>query len=418
MIRTGPLGIGLKGVVALNRPDTDFGSGGHITQTWPKDPVDHAPLLRHGLKIVCWNMDWFADLFAEGAGGEAMLKPDDMVVRGPSPTNQPGAAPTVAHRMRLLTKAIVDLAPDVLIVLEGPSRAEELAHFFARIGHGEWVCHVQKTRTAQYPAGPVHAARRCIGIAVRTDTSRFASDPVVLFDAEDPDSGLVHDATEPFFADRRRDLSTEWFRFETRPLYAEIRPVAGAAFRILGVHLKSPAFFGGYDWSRWVVQAEANRARFAALSLRLRHRFLDAYLSEPETRDIPLLVTGGLNEGAGADVCDPRGHQSAAELLMGSVWAPHLTLGNALYDTCGRDYSEPDAFDQLWTMQFSDPISERIKHRGWVDHVLYSRNAPEGWCAGAQIPRATLGGLPFEAISDHFPVTVRVDTSMAHPRLD
>ncbi len=64
-------------------------------------------------------------------------------------------------------------------------------------------------------------------------------------------------------------------------------------------------------------------------------------------------------------------------------------------------------------MKSPDPISDRVQHHAWVDHILYTRNAPEGWCAGATIPRATLGGIPFDAISDHFPVTARIDTSIA-----
>lgn len=408
------LGLSMRGprnALCRNRPDTDFGSGGHITQSWPKDPVDFDPKLRHGLKLVTWNMDWLADLFAEDDDGQPMLKPEDMAVRGPSPLNRPGAGPTVAHRLRLLKKAIVDLDPDLILVLEGPNRSQALQHFFDVLGHGEWTCRVQRSRYIHLPNERMREARRCIGLAVRTDTGRLAPDPVAFFDAEDPGSGIIHDATQSFFAESTRDFTTEWFRFETRPIYAEIHPHSGAPFRVLGIHLKSRGFFGGYEWSRWLVQAEANRARFAALAHRMRRHFLDVYLSEPSTRDIPLVVAGGINEGPGAQVCDPRGQLTSAEILMGSVWAPELALGNALFDATGREYSSPEAFENVWTMRFPDPISDRVRHKAWVDHILYSRNAPAGWCAGATIPRTTLGGIPFETISDHFPVSVRIDTS-------
>lgn len=414
-----PIGLSGRGPQVRpcrNRPDTDFGSGGHITHPWPKDPVDHKPTLRHGLKLVCWNMDWLADLFAENEEGRAVLKPEDMVVRGPSPANQQGSAPTVAHRLRLIGKAMSDLEPDIVVLLEGPRRSDALASFFQRLGHGEWECHVQRSAFERYPGGPVREAQRCVGLAVRTDTSRFAADPVTLFDADNPASGIVHEATQPFFAEGSRDLATEWYRFQTRPLYAEIRPNVGDPFRILGVHLKSRGFFAGYDWSRWLIQAEINRGMFAALAQRLRERFLDPYLLDPETRDIPLVVTGGLNEGPGAQVHHPQGRLSSAEMLMGTVWAPELALGNALFDAVGSEYSAPNTFRDIWTMKFPDPISERVQHRAWVDHILYSRNGPDGWCAGATIPRATLGGIPFDAISDHFPVTARIDTSMTGRR--
>jgi hypothetical protein len=259
----------------------------------------------------------------------------------------------------------------------------------------------------------VREAQCCIGLAVRTDTSRFAADPVLVFDAENPSSGIIHEATQPFFLERSSDLATEWFRFQTRPLYAEVRPHVGAPFRLLGVHLKSRGFFGGYEWSRWLIQAEMNRAMFAALAQRLRERFLDRYLTDPETRDIPLIVAGGINEGPGAQVHHPQGRLSTAEMMMGTVWAPHLTLGNALFDAVGAEYSAPDTFSDIWTMKFPDPISDRVLHSAWVDHILYTRNAPDGWCAGAKIPRATLGGIPYTTISDHLPVTARIDTSVA-----
>lgn len=406
-------GRGKHDGLCRNRPDTDFGSGGHITQPWPKDPIDHEPSFRHGLKLVTWNMDWLADLFAEDDEGRPVLKPDDMIVRGPVPASLRGSGPTVAHRMRLLRKGISDLDPDIVVVLEAPNRSEALKLFFDRLGIGDWVCQVQRTRFELYPGGPEKDARRCVGLAIRTDTSRFSVDPVTVFDADDPSSGAVHSATQPFFMERGSDLATEWFRFQTRPLYAEFRPHAGEPFRLLGVHLKSRGFFGGYEWSRWLVQAEMNRGMFAALAQRLRERLLDVYLSDTETKNIPLIVAGGLNEGPGAHVYHPQGRLSTAEMLMGTVWAPHLVLGNALFDAAGREYSAPETFDDMWTMKFPDPISDRVQHRAWVDHILYSRNAPEGWCAGATIPRATLDGIPYEAISDHFPVTARIDTSMA-----
>jgi hypothetical protein len=396
----------------MNRPDTDFGSGGHITHPWPKDPVDYEPKLRHGLKFVAWNMDWFADLFAEGEDCTLEFKPEDMSVRGPSPLSNPGTAPTVAHRLRLMKKAVIDLDPDIILVLEGPRQSAALQRFFERMDHGAWACHVQQSRYADVPGGVVRERQRCLGLAVRTDTSRFAADAVTAFDVEDPASGPLHAATEPFFLAHGRNGAAGWFHFETRPLYAEIRPHLGAPFRLLGLHLSSRGFFGGYDWSRWLVEAEANRMRFMALAHRVRHRFLDAYLSDPATCGVPLLVAGGLNEGPGAMVCDPRGRLCAAEVLMGSVWAPDLALGNALFDAAGAAYTSEGAFDEFWTMRFPDPISDRVRHRAWVDHVLYTRNAPDGWCAGATIPRTTLGGIAYESISDHFPVTARIDPSL------
>lgn len=396
-----------------NRPDTDFGSGGHITHPWPADPVDFNPLLRHGLKLVSWNMDWLADLYAEGADGAPALKPEDLQVRGPAPANRRDTAPTVGHRIRLFRRAIDDLDPDIMVVQEAPNSSAALQHFFDLMQHGEWLCRVQPSRYPERPDGPIREGRRCVGLAVRTDTARFDSDPVELFDAEAASNPLGA-ASASFFAERGEMI--EWVRAETRPLYAEIRPQAGVPFRVLGVHLRRSGLPPSRDWLRWIREDEANRGTICALARRLREGFLDAYLADAATRRVPLVVLGGLNNGIGARVHDAGGQLCAAEILMGTPWAPERTLSNALFDEVGRAYSEPDAFADLWTMRLPDPWTPRVIHRAWVDHILYSRNAPDGWCAGASIPRATVGGLPFDTVSDHFPVTVRIDTTGVPPR--
>ena len=96
---------------------------------------------------------------------------------------------------------------------------------------------------------------------------------------------------------------------------------------------------------------------------------------------------------------------------MGSVWKPELALGNALYDTLPDAKKAVMNFEDLTTTRFADPIFNNTFHRVWIDHVLYSRNAPAGWVGNAEIPRQT-PQRPFWRIADHYPVTVEVNTAL------
>ena len=203
-----------------NKPDTAFGSGGHITQEWRREPMDHDARLRHGLKFVVWNMQWLNDLFAHG--DDSVLLPSDMPVRGPSPRGG-DAPPTVEQRSNLIASGLTDLDPDIAVVVEGPDSTDKLALLFDTVARGRWQCHVQRSRSPCRPGGPIREAPQCVGLAVRTDTGRLADISFAVFDAEDPATGSFHDATEPFFFDAETG-TVEWLRYEHRALYARSGP--------------------------------------------------------------------------------------------------------------------------------------------------------------------------------------------------
>ena len=92
-----------------------------------------------------------------------------------------------------------------------------------------------------------------MGLAVRVDEGKFQDQPFLTFDTN------AVEAFDPFVVDVDDDGILEQYRFERRPLYAEVRPRDGAAFRVLGLHLKSKDIFGAYEWSKWWKIADANR---------------------------------------------------------------------------------------------------------------------------------------------------------------
>lgn len=360
------------------------------------------------MKLAVWNMEWLNDLVTARPGGVIRMKDDGARVRGPKPPWQ-AENPTVGERRALIARGLADLGADIVVVVEGPNLTEELQVIFDALAPGRWKCFVQRSRYPARPGGPNLGSAQCVGLAVRLDTGAFADPPFEAFDSEDVGSGLIFAASEPFFLDLGDDKVPEWFRYERRPLLAEIRPATGAPFRILGLHLKSKGIFAAHEWSRWWQLADANRMRLLAQCRHLREVFLDAYLQDPGTRDIPLIVCGDINDGPGFDTSEMRLNASGVETLMGSVWRPGLALGNALYDTLPPERQAALDFRGLGTTRFADPIFNDTYHRVWIDHILYSRRAPEGFVTGAEIPRETADGLEYWKISDHFPVTAEID---------
>lgn len=356
------------------------------------------------IKLAVWNMEWLNNLFTGGSADESSrFKEDDVEVGGA----------TVGERKAMIARGLAHLDAELMVVVEGPNRTEELQLLFDALAPGEWTTWVQVSKSINGPGRTdVWSSSQCVGIALRTDRGRFAAgEPLRVFDAMDPASGRIFAASEPFFHDSADDKVPEWYRYERRPAYAEVTLENGRRFRVLGLHLKSKGIFSAYEWSRWWALADANRQRLLAQCRHLREQFLDPYLTEPETRDIPLVACGDINDGPGFDTSEMRLNASAVETLMGSVWWPDLTLGNALFDRLGEKDKKALDFEDNYTTSFADPIFNRTYHRVWIDHVLYSRNAPAGWVSRATIERRIPDepALPYYRISDHFPVTARIE---------
>lgn len=120
-----------------------------------------------------------------------------------------------------------------------------------------------------------------------------------------------------------------------------------------------------------------------------------------------MIVAGDVNDGPGFDTSEMRLNASGVETLMGSIWKPDLSLGNALFDALSdRDRARLD-FSEVTTTRFADPIFNDTYHRVMIDHILYSRGTP-GWVAPAEVPRETAAGTAYWRSSDHFPVVAEV----------
>lgn len=359
------------------------------------------------INFAVWNMEWMNDLFEDGQ----TFHPDDKPVRGPNPGSRD--KPTVIERRESLAGAIDEMDLDVLVVVEGPNKADELQLFFDTDVAGTWLCDVQPTK----------GSSQIVGIAVKTSSGKFADDALTRFHLGEGQGGeaeRISEATLPFFIDTDDDEIQELHKYERLPLYAQVNVNDGTAFRVLGVHLKSKGIFDSLEWAKWWSKADANRKKIVAQCRQLRTQFLDHYLVEEDTRDIPMVVCGDINDGPGMDASERRLNTSAVERLMGTVWKPRLTLGNALFDSLDADDQHHIEVDEIYTTSFRDPLFGGFR-KSWIDHVLYTNNQPFGWIRDGKVFRDFTGDQPgktrkiwskYPHASDHQPVFAVIDTSV------
>lgn len=343
-------------------------------------------------RLLLWNMAWMNDLFVSGEEDE----PAEFRPSGDETAHDTEA--TVRQRRDDLSGVLDDLGAEVVVVVEGPNRTGELQLFFDEDVDGEWQTWVQ----------PSIGSAQCIGVAVRVDQDAFADPAFEKFDTQE----MVEFGA--FLRDADDDGIDENYAFERRPLYVQINPLEGESFRVMGLHLKSKGIFGAYEWSKWWQIADANRRKILAQASQVRLRFLDPYLTDSQTRGVPLIVCGDINDGPGLDASEKRLFGSGIERLMGTVWKPELCLRNALFESLSDTEQADLDFEAIATTSFQDPIFNNTWHNEWIDHVLYSASQGEPWVADAEVHHDMPDGTPiwkkYPHASDHYPVSVTVST--------
>lgn len=183
---------------------------------------------------------------------------------------------------------------------------------------------------------------------------------------------------------------------------------------MLGLHLKSKGIFNAYEWSKWWETADANRKKILAEAAHIHGTFIDSYLTDSQTKQIPLIVCGDINDGPGLDASERRLFASGIERLMGNIWQPSFCLGNALFDALKPKDQEELDFSSIYTTSFRDPIFNDTYQRDWIDQILYSKCQIANWVRNAQVhhymPDKTPIWKKYKYASDHHPVSIEVTT--------
>jgi endonuclease/exonuclease/phosphatase family metal-dependent hydrolase len=340
------------------------------------------------LKFVLWNVEWMNDLFGPN-DQPAAFRPDQE-----EPFHHKGT--TIRKRRNDLSGVLNELGPDIVVVVEGPDRSEELQLFFDQDIEGQWKTEIQ----------PSKGQLQNIGVAVRIDQNKFEEPPFTRFDTKEIDS------FGSFQIDTDDDGIKELYSFERRPLLVEIQVVGGRRFRILGLHLKSKGIFTAYEWSKWWQIADANRRKILAQATQLRLRFIDPYLLDPNMKETPLIVCGDINDGPGLDASEKRLFGSGVERLMGTIWKPELCLSNALFDSLKKKDKEELNFSAVVTTRYKDPIFNNVWQHEWIDHILYKGGQTAPFVKNAKVHEIMADGTPiwkkYKDASDHYPVSATI----------
>jgi endonuclease/exonuclease/phosphatase family metal-dependent hydrolase len=220
---------------------------------------------------------------------------------------------------------------------------------------------------------------------------------------------------DPFLIDTDGDGVEEQHHFERRPLHTEIYPSQGTAFRVLGLHLKSKGIFDALEWSKWWDMSDGIRKKIIAEAAHVHDLFVDPYLTDSKTKQIPLIVCGDINDGPGLDASEKRLFGSGIERLMGNIWQPELCLGNAIFDSLKKKEKDDLNFKEVYTTSYRDPIFNNTYQKDWIDHILYSKSPAANWIKNAQIHHKMPDGKniweKYKNASDHHPVSVEVITT-------
>ena len=342
------------------------------------------------LKFALWNAEWMNELFANNP-----IRYHDSDKKGYM-TKQ-----NIADRIHDIAGVVNEVSADIWVLVEGPNQTEELQYFFDTSVNGAWYCAVQSS------------GAQSIGIAVRADSNLLAENPLTWHNLKTAEYASKLDiATNEFRMDTDNDAVMEVHKFERKPLYASVKTKNDKTLNIIAVHLKSKGIFNAMEWSKWWSKADGNRKKIVAQCHQLRIAFLDDYLTNDETKNIPLIVCGDINDGPGFDTSEMKISASGVERLMGSIWKPNLTLGNVMYDVLNEKKKAKLDFEELYTASFADPIFNNKYQKAWIDHILYSR-AKDGWIGQGEIIETMADGekiyKKYPKSSDHFPVTCLID---------
>jgi hypothetical protein len=337
------------------------------------------------MRIATYNVEWFTGLFADDG---RLLEDQERSARyGVTRAAQAGA---VGHVLRAVDADAV-MAPDD--ALRRPT-VDVLERFAARFG----------LRTRRALLGFANTTKQEIALLYDPDRLTVRHDPKGAPNA-------VRDGAAPRFdghhaVDVDHDGRPDMLSFNKPPLEIAAVTSAGAAFRMIGVHMKSKAPHGATDAAAVKRLGAASRHEQIAQCMWLRQRVLE-HLAAGES----LLVMGDFNDGPGLDEYEKLFGRSGVEIVLG--WDE--ARDTRLYDPHARAALVKKLAAAPASARFYVPETKRY-FSALLDYVMVSpdlRSRKPVWriwhpfddadCFADQGLRDAL-----LTASDHFPVTVDI----------
>lgn len=299
------------------------------------------------MTICAFNVEWMNDWFTADA------EPVDFKPTFTRDGHTSDTA-TTAGRTAAVIRAI---DPEILAIMEGPSRSAELALFIERFlsdnGEPRYEFFLSDS-----------GAQQRVGLLYKTgavDMARLA-----------PHAEIV-DLIDPWHADVDGDAVLDEYAFTRTPLVVDL-VIGGHPVRLIVMHTKSNFINRGEAlWQdpatrqQYVVAALKNRRRISTEGMRVR-TYLDARLAQDVT--VPVIVLGDLNDGPGLDYFEEYYlSHNVTDILVGSAFQPEWLFTHAQHDVPAH---------QRYTAVFDDFVTgEKDKHL-LLDHILLSPGLVHG----------------------------------------
>lgn len=320
--------------------------------------------------------------------------------------------PEASARLDAIAEEIAEMAPDILLVGEGPKGEERAAAFFARVApdhalvtRGDASGKGYGTKGNQWLWFAIRKGAPLTGRLLHLDRWRALAGPG-WGDQGRGDRWLI---SYPIFDDQAANLrfhvpgTHEHYR-HPQVLLAEIAlPGGGTAhLEVIGCHLKSkinqvkprgdayaPDFFDTQP--ALVADIMTSRIKLTTEATDIRHYIEARFAAEP---DAAIVVAGDLNDGPGKERIEQRFlYHDLVSNLQGDVFLARQFLNHALFDfEDGARWSYDLGRDRL------DPArSPRIL----LDHIMFTQGMTGPDRPGAFAFRARTGGGKVEHDAHH-----------------
>lgn len=283
------------------------------------------------LKLVTWNVEWMNNLFSN---------------------NAPKQDVESQTRLGQISSVISDLAPDILVILEGPNDIAEMQSFVNDFLGGSYIFVRGSLRERHPVADRAYADTQMNWILYRKN-GNLSHMPIQNTEKIGPFKDwktTIHPAIgeETFFHHRlpvEIDLTFNDGNVTLEPI------------KIFGLHPKSKKA------SDAPGSAAENRRILLAQAINIRD-YIDSILdNEP---DKPIVICGDMNDGIGLDPFEYHLGGDFASIITGTVRKPHQLFTNACAVQIVENIENPG---KNYTLQFSKggKIRKLI-----IDHLMFS----------------------------------------------